>query len=102
MFIIDEFDEILKVKNNSEDLDEVIGYYFKEIGINPMYAFYSATLDDESLRAAESYINHPIPCKYLALKNSLCNDNIMHLKLKMPNDLAKRKFLEDLFLKTPA
>jgi superfamily II DNA/RNA helicase len=30
MFIIDEFDEVLKVKNNEEDLGAIINSYFKE------------------------------------------------------------------------
>jgi superfamily II DNA/RNA helicase len=30
MFIIDEFDEVLKNKNKSEDLDVIIYTYFKE------------------------------------------------------------------------
>jgi superfamily II DNA/RNA helicase len=30
MFIIDEFDEVLKVVNNTEDLAVIINTYFKE------------------------------------------------------------------------
>jgi hypothetical protein len=31
MVIIDEFDEVLKVKNNKEDFDKIINTYFKQI-----------------------------------------------------------------------
>ncbi len=48
MFIIDEFDEVLKNLNNNQDLDTIINDYFKPKGINPMYALFSATVDDDS------------------------------------------------------
>lgn len=46
MFVIDEFDEVLKVPNNQQDLDMIINTYFKQIGLNPMYMLFSATVDD--------------------------------------------------------
>ena len=86
MFVIDEFDEVLKAKNNVEDLNEIINSYFKEEGINPMYALYSATVDDEVQKIAESFINQPTPRIYLAPKKALKLDNVKQLKIKMDDE----------------
>lgn len=99
MFVIDEFDEVLKVKNNFEDLQEIIDSHFKEQGINPMYALYSATVDEEVQKIAESLINQPTPRIYLAPKKALKLDNVKQLKIKMTDQNAKIKFLEDFYLK---
>ena len=64
MFIIDEFDEVLKVTNNQQDLDAIINECLKPQGINPMYALYSATVDEEVQKIAESLINQPTPRIY--------------------------------------
>jgi hypothetical protein len=45
MFIIDECDEILK--NNENDLNLIINSYLKDLGINPMYALFSATINEK-------------------------------------------------------
>jgi superfamily II DNA/RNA helicase len=63
-----------------------------------MYALYSATVDDEIQKKAESFINQPTPRIYLAPKKLLKLDNVNQLKIKMPDDHAKRKFLEDFYL----
>ncbi len=97
MFIIDEFDEVLKVINNQQDLDAIINECFKPKGINPMYALFSATVDDDSQINAQNLINQPVPSLYLAIKNRLYSDNVTQFKIKMSDDNAKRKFLENLF-----
>ena len=100
MFIIDEFDEVLKAFNNQQDLDAIINGYFKSQGINPMYALFSATIDDDIQINAQNYINQPAPSLYLAIKNRLYSDNVTQFKIKMSDDMAKRKFLENLFQNT--
>jgi hypothetical protein len=65
MFIIDECDEVL---NNSKEILGLIINKFKEIGINPMYALFSATVDEKVQSEAECYINQPTPRIYLAEK----------------------------------
>jgi len=50
MFIIDECDEVL---NNSKEILGLIINKFKEIGINPMYALFSATVDEKVQNEAE-------------------------------------------------
>jgi superfamily II DNA/RNA helicase len=101
MVIFDEFDEILKVTGNRDDLQKIIFTYFKQIDINPMYLMFSATLDDQTLKEVEAFINQPTPDVYESAKQALKLDNVMQLKIKMADDQAKRKFLENLYLHQP-
>ena len=101
MFIIDEFDEVLKATNNTQDLDAIINECFKPQGINPMYALFSATVDEEVKNAAFQFINQPLPKILEAKKEALKLDNVKQLKIKMADDKAKRKFLEIFYQKNP-
>lgn len=98
MFVVDEFDEVLKVVNNQQDLDVIINTYFKQVGLNPMYVLFSATVDEQTINDAEVFINQPTPRVYPAAKQALKLDNVKQLKIKMPDDLAKRKFLENFYI----
>jgi superfamily II DNA/RNA helicase len=57
MVIFDEFDEILKNANNKEDLQQIITKCFKEININPMYVLFSATIDEQTEKDVQIFIN---------------------------------------------
>jgi superfamily II DNA/RNA helicase len=101
MVIFDEFDEIFKEEGNRNDLQKIIKTYFKQIDINPMYVMFSATLDEQTLKEVEAYINQPTPDVYTAAKKALKLENIMQLKIKMTDEHAKRKFLENFFMHQP-
>ena len=67
-----------------------------------MYVLFSATVDEKVQSEAELFINQPTPRIYLDPKKELRLDNVKQLKLKMKDDRAKRKFLEDFYLNNSA
>ena len=101
MIIFDEFDEILKNDNNRVDLQQIISTYFKSIELNPMYVLFSATVDENVEKDVNSFINQPTPDVYSSPKQALKLENVKQLKIKLPDDMAKRKFLENFYLSQP-
>lgn len=39
----------------------IINTYFKQVALNPTYVLFSATVDDQTIKDAEVYINQPTP-----------------------------------------
>jgi|688.fasta_scaffold2518068_1 superfamily II DNA/RNA helicase len=62
--------------------------------MNPTYVLFSATVDDETIKLANFFINQPTASVYAVKKEALKLENIKQLKIKMADDLHKRKFLE--------
>ena len=63
-----------------------------------MYVLFSATVDENIIDISKKLINQPTPTQFLAPKKALKLDNVKQLKIKMPDDMAKRKFLENFYL----